>query len=127
MGKQLPDKLVDLLREMRSKGVSLNGLREATGLSKDTIIRYTSPEIPPEPKWTPKAIDYLRTNYPPGESMDDLTAVIHAITGRTDITQHAVKVKIGQLKLLRDQPNNQAKGVASREYWDKWRQNRSTS
>jgi hypothetical protein len=39
---QLPPKLVDLLREMRSKGVSLAGLREATGLNQKTLIRYTS-------------------------------------------------------------------------------------
>lgn len=42
MGRPLPHKLVELLREMRAKGVSLAGLREATGLNQKTLIRYTS-------------------------------------------------------------------------------------
>lgn len=42
MADALPLALVDLLREMRVAGVSIGGLREATGLSTKTIIKYTS-------------------------------------------------------------------------------------
>lgn len=106
---------------MRARGVSINGLREATGLSRDTIIHYTSPETLPEKKWTQEAENYLRERYPPGEDILTLTAEVNKMLGRTDITPRAVQVRIGQLKLLRVKPNNDAKGDASREYWQKWR------
>lgn len=120
MGRQsLPDKLVDLLREMRTSGVTVEGLVEATGLPRTTVCHYTDP--PKGNKWTEPAVEYLRQNYHTGESLDDLTAMVQAITGRSDISRSAVLVKVGQLKLHRDEPNNGAKAHGRKEYWRKWR------
>ena len=127
MGQPLPHKLVDLLREMRAKGVSLAGLREATGLSKDTIIRYTSPGTLPERKWTDAAVQFLREEYPQGKTLEYLAERINQMVGRTDITPNAVHVKVGQLKLLRNNPNNQAKSEGRKAYWRKWREGRVTN
>jgi hypothetical protein len=102
---------------MRAKGVSIRGLREATGLSKDAIIRYTSPEVWEPRKWTDAALAYLDAEYPKGTTLEDLASEINRMLGRTDITPHAVQVKVGQRKLLRNEPNNEARIEAIRRYW----------
>ena len=154
---QLPAKLVELLREMRAKGVSLAGLREATGLNQKTLIRYTS-DVPrrgvcpcgrpadhgggcserrkrysPETlarnigertrKWTDEADNYLKANYPTGMSLEELATRSNEMLGRTDITPHAVQVRVGKYKLTRnpDARNNEAIAEARREYWRRWR------
>ena len=152
---QLPVKLVELLREMRGKGVSLAGLREATGINQKTLIRYTS-DVPrrgvcpcgrpadhgggcverrkrysPETlarnigertrKWSEAADNFLKEHYPTGMTLEELAEHINQMLGRTDITPHAVQVRVGKFKLLRNARNNEAIAEARREYWRKWR------
>lgn len=119
MGRQLPDKLVDLLREMRAGGVSIRGLEQATGLAKDTIIRYTSPEIPPQQKWSPEAEDLLRQLYPTGCLLEHITVGVNAMG--VDVDASAVRVRIGQLKLRRLGQKRQPQADAIQEFWQKWR------
>lgn len=123
MGRQLPDKLVDLLREMRAGGVSIRGLQEATGLAKDTIIRYTSPETLPERKWSHEAEDLLRQLYPTGCLLEDITVGVNAMGVDVDVA--AVRVRIGQLKLRRQGQRREPQVNAKKEYWRKWREQKT--
>lgn len=119
MGQKLPDALVGLLREMRAGGISLSGLHEATGLSRDTLVRYTSPDKPPERKWTPEAEALLHELYPVGTDTDEIARRVNELLGRTDITAKAVLVRVGQLKILRNSLDGKAKKIS--EFWRKRR------
>lgn len=150
MGQPLPEKLVDLLREMRSKGVSLAGLREATGLNPKTLAKATqgvlkgatcpcgrpadhgggcserrkrySTEVLERSnrrKWTSEADAYLREWYPQGTPLEELAAHVNQMLSRSDITPHAVQVRVGTWHLKRNPgtENNAAKSEARKRYW----------
>lgn len=140
MADALPPALVDLLREMRAAGVSINGLREATGINARTIIKYTSDRhqnsgVPVNHapigdrtrKWTDEANKLLCDEWSAGATLDSLVTRINAMLGRSDITARAVRVRIAQLKLHRPTGfQNEEISAARRAYWERWRRGQIT-
>jgi hypothetical protein len=160
MPAALPPALVDLLREMRAAGVSINGLIEATGINRHTVIKYTSAldeavcgcgrprghpgnctarragrTAPPgislaigdrTRKWTAEAERMLGVWWRQGLTPAEIAPRVNALLGRTDISPHAVQVKVGKLKLLRHGKRSDLIAQARRDYWARWRRGEVT-
>jgi hypothetical protein len=112
---------------MRDGGISLSGLQQATGISRDTLIHYTSSGAPPEKKWTTEADNILRQLYPAREEVPVIAECVNLMLCRTDITERAVRVRIGQLKILKAGSLSEAEAEIIRETWARWKTERQSA